>query len=64
MLGDEDRLYVGTWGGGLEAGTPVFVEPLLKYDPSFVWVLTRETRTLIGGEIDWGGRIQKCNGGF
>ena len=22
--------------GGFEAGTPVFVEPLLKYDPLFV----------------------------
>ena len=32
-----------------EAGTPVFVEPLLKYDPLFVWILTRGTGTLIGG---------------
>ena len=31
------------------SGTPVFVEPLLKYDPLFVWILTRGTGTLIGG---------------
>ena len=35
--------------GDREAGTPVFVEPLLKYDPLFVWILTRGTGTLIGG---------------
>ena len=27
--------------GGFEAGTPVFVEPLLKYGPLAVWFLTR-----------------------
>ena len=25
------------------------MEPLLKYDPLFVWILTRGTGTLIGG---------------
>ena len=29
--------------------TPVAMEPLLKYDPLFVWILTRGTGTLIGG---------------
>ena len=28
--------------GGYEAGTPVFVEPTLKYHPLFIWVLTPE----------------------
>ena len=29
--------------------SPVFVEPLLKYDPLLVCILTRGTGTLIGG---------------
>ena len=45
--------------------TPVMVEPLLKYGPSAVWFLTRLfVRTLLGGQFDWGGRLQKGNGGF
>ena len=31
-----DFILGGRSLGGFEAGTPVFVEPLLKYDPSFV----------------------------
>ena len=45
-------------------GTPVFVEPPLKYGPSSVWSLTRDARTAFGGQFDWGGRLQKRNGGF
>ena len=45
-------------------GTPVFMESLLKYDPSSVWFLTRVSRTSFGGQFDWGGRLQKRNGGF
>ena len=33
--------------------TPVIVEPLLKYDPSFVWSLTRSARTLLGHHKDF-----------
>ena len=44
--------------------TPVIVEPTLKYGPSAVWVLTwQESGTALGGQFDWGGRLQKCNGG-
>ena len=44
--------------------TPVIVEPPLKYGPSPVWPLTRFTSgTAFGGQFDWGGRLQKRNGG-
>ena len=36
-------------GGGEEWDGLDPVEPLLKYDPLFVWILTRGTGTLIGG---------------
>ena len=45
-------------------GTPVFMEPPLKYGPSSVWSLTCEAGTPFGGQFDWGGRLQKRNGGF
>ena len=48
-------------------GTPVLMEPTLKYHPDVVEVLTlaRESGfgTVSGGQFDWGGRLQKSNGG-
>ena len=42
-------------------------ESLLGYHPDSIEVLTgcHETgdRTLLGGQFDWGGRLQKSNGG-
>ena len=38
-------------------------EPPLKYGPSAVWALTRDARTPLGGQFDWGGRLPKSNGG-
>ena len=50
--------------GGFEAGTPVSVEPTLKYHPDYSGYLTRrKAGTLSGGEFDWGGRLLNCNGG-
>ena len=53
--------------GDKEAVTPVAVESLLGYHPSYIEVLTggHETGhgTLSGGQFDWGGRLQKGNGG-
>ena len=53
--------------GDLEAATPVVVESLLGYHPLDTGILTeyRETGigTLSGGQFDWGGRLQKSNGG-
>ena len=53
--------------GDIEAVTPVVVESLLGYHPSYIEVLTggHETGhgTLSGGQFDWGGRLPKCNGG-
>ena len=47
--------------------TPVEREPLLGYHPSCIGILTggHETGhgTLSGGQFDWGGRLQKGNGG-
>ena len=44
-----------------------FVEPSLKYHPYIAEALTliRESgqETLPGGQFDWGGRLQNCNGG-
>ena len=43
------------------------VEPTLKYQPGYALVLTpsRETgrRTVLSGQFDWGGLLQKGNGG-
>ena len=47
--------------------TPVVTEPLLGYHPWTIGILTcgRESGrgTLSGGQFDWGGRLQKSNGG-
>ena len=47
--------------------TLVSMEPLLKYHPWFLAVLTvgRLTGhgTMSGGQFDWGGRLPKSNGG-
>ena len=45
-------------------GTPVLMESPLKYHPSFGGGLTLGEGTRLGGEFDWGGRLQKSNGGF
>ena len=48
-------------------GTPVSMEPPLKYHPCFVGILTWAPEsglgTLSGGQFDWGGRLLKGNGG-
>ena len=48
-------------------GTPVLMEPTLKYHPDVVEVLTlaRESGsgTVHGGQFDWGGLLLKSNGG-
>ena len=53
--------------GDLEAITPVVVESLLGYHPSYIEILTGGHEsghgTLSGGQFDWGGRLQKGNGG-
>ena len=49
----------------MDPGTLVFGEPSLKYHPPFVWLLTCDISwTPLGGQFDWGGRLQKSNGGF
>ena len=50
----------------MEARTPVFVEPPLGYHPWCIGILTvgvTKLRTVSGGQFDWGGRLQKSNGG-
>ena len=53
--------------GDLEAITPVVVESLLGYHPSYIEILTGGHEsghgTLSGGQFDWGGRLRKGNGG-
>ena len=53
--------------GDLETGSLGSVESSLGYHPGSTEVLTghHETGdgTLLGGQFDWGGRLQKCNGG-
>ena len=53
--------------GDWEAVTPVSVESTLGYHSSVAGFLTwrRETGewTVSGGQFDWGGRLQKSNGG-
>ena len=48
-------------------GTPVFMEPTLKYHPCISEVLTwfRESGpgTVCGRQFDWGGRLPNSNGG-
>ena len=47
--------------------TPVFKEPLLGYYPCCIGFLTGRRRAVDGtvsvGQFDWGGRLQKSNGG-
>ena len=40
------------------------MESLLKYRPSSGGGLTTRSGTPLGGQFDWGGRLQKDNGGF
>src|SRR5699024_8143361 len=53
--------------GTLEARALAFVEWTLGYHPYDIGILTStsESRwgTLSGGQFDWGGRLQKSNGG-
>ena len=47
--------------------TPVVMESLLGYHPSYIEILTGGHEsghgTLSGGQFDWGGRLLKGNGG-
>ena len=51
----------------MEGSTLVFLESTLGYHPGSTGILTgvHETGhgTMIGGQFDWGGRLQKSNGG-
>ena len=53
--------------GDIEARTPVLVESPLGYHPCDVEILTcgheAGRGTMSGGQFDWGGRLQKSNGG-
>ena len=53
--------------GGYEAELLGFVEPSLKYHPCYVSHLTLSLesgqRTVLDGQFDWGGLLQKSNGG-
>ena len=53
--------------GDLEARAPALVESFLGYHSWRIEILTytRESGwgTLSGGQFDWGGRLQKSNGG-
>ena len=53
--------------GGSEAGAPAPVEPSVKYHPYLAGILTdcleAGSRTVSGGQFDWGGRLLKSNGG-
>ena len=48
-------------------GAPALMESTLEYHPWYVEILTMYlesgTGTLSGGQFDWGGRLQKRNGG-
>ena len=43
-------------------GAPASAESHLKYRPDYSLYLTF-TRTVSGGQFDWGGRLLKSNGG-
>jgi hypothetical protein len=51
----------------LEARALARAEATVKYHPALCDALTakRQTlsRTVAGGQFDWGGRLRKCNGG-
>ena len=53
--------------GGFEVLALARMEPSLKYHPFCIriLILTHETgqETVPGGQFDWGGFLQKCNGG-
>ena len=53
--------------GDLEAKASAFVESTLGYHTCDTGILTCDTEscrgTLLGGQFDWGGRLQKSNGG-
>ena len=53
--------------GGLEVSAPAFMEPTLGYHSWDIGILTCDHEsgrgTLSGGQFDWGGRLQKSNGG-
>ena len=48
-------------------GALALMEPTLKYHPGLVWLLTATSeswsRTVSVGQFDWGGLLQKSNGG-
>ena len=54
-------------GGDVEVVLLGITEPMVKYHP---WCVSHLTLTLesgqgtvLGGQFDWGGLLQKCNGG-
>ena len=53
--------------GDMEARASALVESTLGYHPDSTGVLTGRHEsgdwTLLGGQFDWGGRLQKSNGG-
>ena len=53
--------------GGVDPLVPARGEPTVKYHPVCIrrLTLTPESgqRTLLGGQFDWGGLLQKSNGG-
>ncbi len=53
--------------GGVDSAFSDAVEPTLKYHPCYVSHLTAALesgrRTVLGGQFDWGGLLQKGNGG-
>lgn len=53
--------------GGFEVPTLVGMEPTLKYHSYYVEILTLDpesgSRTMSGGQFDWGGYLLKSNGG-
>ena len=53
--------------GGADPSVPAEGEPLVKYHPVCIrhLTLTRESGqgTVLGGQFDWGGLLQKSNGG-
>ena len=48
-------------------GALALMEPTLKYHPDHIWNLTSTSEswrgTVTAGQFDWGGLLQKSNGG-
>ncbi len=48
-------------------GALALMEPTLKYHPDHIWNLTTTSEswsgTVTAGQFDWGGLLQKSNGG-